>query len=223
MTWGFVAAGVAVVGSAAIGYEASRKSSNTQADAAQNAANQEMQMYLTSREDQAKYRDWGAAATEELGKTVMAGPGTFKPEEQPGYMYGYKELVENPLLQGKSAAGKLRSGETLKALSDRAQGYASMSYDNWLNRWLTKMQPLQSLANLGQTSVSTTGQQGITTAANMATPTMVAGKAQADNAITQANILTGAIKGLTNPLLDMQVMNKTGSGSLFNANFGEPR
>ncbi len=191
-----------------IGYKAAGNAADTAAAASDRAIQAQVAAYLQTREDLAPWRESGARAVGELEKTVMAGPGEFKPEEQPGYQFGYKEFVEKPLLQNASATGKLRSGNILRSLSDRAQDYASLSYDNWLNRWLTKMQPLQSLAGLGQTSASTTAQTGTQTAGTIAQTTLAGGQAQATGQINQANALTGAIGGARNVLLDAYLINQ---------------
>ena len=215
MSWGFVAVGGAVVASSLIASNASRSAANTQADAAQNATAAQLEMYYQSRDDLARFREAGEKAIGELEKQVLAGPGEFKPEEQPGYKFGYKEFVEKPLLQNASATGKLRSGNILRTLSDRASDYASLSYDNWLNRWLTRIQPLQSLAGIGQTSSSTTAGLGVQTGQGMAQNILAGGQAQAGGAINQANALTGGIRGGSSLLMDYLLMSKTGSGSLY--------
>lgn len=201
--------------SALVGSEAARKAASMGAESADKATQAQLQMYYQSRTDLAPWREAGGKALAELEKNVMAGPGEFVPSEQPGYKFGYEELVENPLLRGASAAGKVRSGEVLKSLSDRAQDYASLSYDSWLNRWLTKMQPLQSLAGVGQTSASTTAQLGTQTGQGVAQSTLAGGQAQAAGAINQANALTGGIRAGTSTLMDALIMNKVFGGNLF--------
>ncbi len=202
------------VASAIIGADAARKAANTSADAAQSATDAQLKMYLQSREDLAPWRKAGEAALVPLQAQALNGPGDFNPEEQPGYQFGYKEFVEKPLLQNASATGKLRSGNVLRALSDRAQDYASTQYDSWLNRWLTKMQPLQSLAGLGQTSASTTANVGQNAAQGMAQTTMAGGNAVAGGAINQANALTGGINAGSNLLMQNAVLDAIKNGSL---------
>lgn len=217
-----VTTAIGVVGggivSSFIGADAAEDAADTQADAtrqaSQQAADTQLKMYFQNREDLAPWREAGGKALTELEGKVFAGPGEFVPSEQPGYQFGYKEFVEKPLLQGASATGKLRSGNILRTLSDRAQNYASMSYDNWLNRWLTKLQPLQSLAGVGQTSASTTAQLGAQTgqglANNILQSGMAVGNAQAGGIINQANAYTGGIKSVGNTLMDSLILNKIG-------------
>jgi len=209
----------AIVGSqvagSLIGADAAKKQANIGADAAQNAINAQLKMYFQSREDLAPWREAGTKAVGQLSDIIAKGPGEFVPAEQPGYEFGYKEFVEKPLLRNASATGKLRSGETLKALSDRAQNYASMSYDNWLNRWLTKMQPMQSLAGLGLTGANTTAQVNTQTGQNIGNNILAGGVMQGQGAINQANALTGGIKGVGGTLLDALVLNKITGGNMF--------
>ncbi len=201
------------VSGATIAGEASEKAS----EAAQQGTNAQLQMYFDNVNRMAPWTEAGKRALGTLESNVMAGPGEFRPEEQPGYKFGYQEFVEKPLLQQASATGKLRSGNVLRALSDRAQNYASTQYDSWLNRWLTKMQPLQSLAGLGQTSATAVGQAGTQTGQGIAQTSMAGGNALAAGQINQANALTGGIKGATGVTLDSILLNKIMGGNLFNA------
>ena len=204
-----------MAGSSIAGYEAAGEAADIGAKSAGEATNAQLEMYYKSREDMAPWREVGGRALSALEETALGGPGEFIPEEQPGYKFGYKEFVEKPLLKNASATGRLRSGNILRELSDRAQGYASMSYDNWLNRWLTKMQPLQSLAGAGQTSASTTANAGVQTGQGMAQNILAGGSAAAGGIINRANAITGGVQGISNTLMDAVIANKIMGGSLF--------
>ena len=213
-----MAAGAAIGGGIGSSIDASKAAGNAadaQVQSAQNATDAQLKMYFQSREDLAPWRTAGAAALNPLQAQAMTGPGDFNPEDQPGYKFGYQEFVEKPLLQEASAAGKLRSGNVLRALSDRAQGYASTQYDSWLNRWLSKMQPLQSLAGLGQTSASTTANAAVQTGQGIAQTTLAGGNALAGGYINKANALTGGVKTATGTLMDAAVLSSINGGNLF--------
>lgn len=106
-------------------------------------------------EQVAPWREAGISALGELKERMAAGPGEFRPEEMPGYEYGYKKFVEDPLMAQASATGDVRSGSIQKALQKEAQDYANTQYDNFLNRFYTSLQPFQAVAGLAQTAGQT--------------------------------------------------------------------
>jgi len=120
---------------------------------------------------------------------IEAGPGEFIPEEQPGYEFGYKEFVEKPLLAGASAAGDLRSTNTLKNLTKYAMDYGETSYDNFLNRYYQSLNPYFSIAGMGQVGAQGSANAAMQTGANVA-------NLQYQNALNQGNISSGMIAGL---------------------------
>ena len=173
---GSVIAGAATVIS---GRQASRASER----ATSAAIDKEWEMYQQSREDYAPWREAGTEALTSLQQLVAAGPGEFKPEETPGYKFGFEELV-SPYLSAQSARGKRLSGETLKGLTEYGVGYAEKAYDNFLNRYYAKMNPLLSLAGLGQTAAGGTAQSALDIGKSI-------GTLQGQNALTQGNIASG--------------------------------
>lgn len=120
---------------------------------------------------------------------IAAGPGEFIPEEQPGYKFGYEEFVEKPLLAGASAAGDLRSTNTLKNLTRYASDYASTSYDNFLNRYYQSLNPYFSIAGMGQVGATGSANAALQTGANVA-------NLQYQNALNQGQIATGMTAGI---------------------------
>jgi len=134
-----------------------------------------------AREDVAPWRQAGANALTQLQERIQAGPGEFRPTEDPGYKFGYEEFIQKPAESQASALGTLRSGALQKDLTRYAQDYASTKYDNFLNRFYQSLTPLQSMAGLGQTSA---GQMAGISAGSTA-PQLAAGGGQA-----QANLLT---------------------------------
>lgn len=111
----------------------------------------------------APWREAGTRALGTLEEKMAAGPGEFRPEEMPGYEYGYKKFVEDPLMSKAAVTGDVRSGSIQKALAKEAQDYASTQYDNFLNRFYTSLQPFQATAGLAQTA----GQTGAGVASQM--------------------------------------------------------
>lgn len=235
------AAITAVVGStlisAGVGIYSANKAANAQEDAAGtatdvsywntiNSIKAQQQALSQAREDVAPWRKVGTRAIYDLQNQVNKGPGTFRPEDQPGYQFGYQEFVEKPTLRAAAATGQLGSGSTLKALSRYAQDYASTSYDNWLNRYYQSLNPNLTLAGLGENAATFSGNAGINSAGQVqnalqnnsvqaGNAAMVAGNAQANNYINNANTINGAINsGLSNWLLLRQLNN---GGNLFSS------
>lgn len=195
MTWGFVAvAGATVVG----GYLASESQSDaTGAITASNdkAADAQLAQFEQSRADQMPWLEAGKEALGTLQEQVAAGPGEFK--EDPGYQFRLSEGNRN-LIQNAAATSGTQSGATLKALQDYGQKSASNEYDRFLGRYYSSLQPLQSLAGVGQTTASGLGRESANTAGNLGNIYQSQGQAVGQGAISQSNVQTNAIQGLAN-------------------------
>lgn len=110
---------------------------------------------------------------------------------------------QNNLMRMMSARGGLESGATLKALTRFNQDYASGEGTNAFNRFQTNraniLNPLQSLAGVGQTTAAQLGNQAIQTGQSIGQNTMGAGNARASGYVGSANAITGAIgNGINN-------------------------
>ena len=124
--------------------------------AASKATDAAMDMYFRKRDDLLPWMEGGEWGLKKLKKLIRKGPGEFRPKDQPGYNFGYKQFVEKPTLRAASALGTTRSGKTMKALSRYSQNYASTQYDQWLNRYYKKLQPYQNLASMGASAAGQT-------------------------------------------------------------------
>lgn len=151
-----------------LSYKEGRKTAKATKKATEAALALQREMWETAREDIKPWMTAGKAALTSLEGLIKKGPGEFRPEEDPGYKFGYEEFVEKPTLRGAAARGGLRSGATEKALTRYASDYASTKYDNFLNRYYNKLRPYQSVAGLGQTSAAQTAALGTATGASMA-------------------------------------------------------
>jgi len=79
---------------------------------------------------------------------------------------------------------------------------ASGEYDKWLNRYYQSLNPLLSIAGMGQVSASNMGNMAVNTGTQMAQNALASGDARASGYINQANALTGGISsGVNNYLL----------------------
>ena len=158
---GAIIGGAATIGGALIGAKGSK-------DAAKKASSAELKMYYQSREDLAPWRETGEAALEKLWKKTQKGPGSFRPEETPGYKFGFEEFIEKPMERGAAKRGRFFSPGTTKALTRYAEDYGEQGYDNFLRRHYDTLKPLQSLANVGQTGATDTARMGTAAGANAA-------------------------------------------------------
>jgi hypothetical protein len=92
-------------------------------------------------------------------RLLKEGPGEFDPEQDPGYMYGYKHLVENPEHRSASVRGRLFDPSTQKALGREASDYATTKHDNFLDRYYKKLSPYFQMSEAGRMATMGTGGQ----------------------------------------------------------------
>lgn len=70
-----------------------------------------------------------------------AALGAF--QQGPGYQFALDEANKN-VMRNAASLGSLRSGNTMQALSDRAQNLQNLQWDSWLNR-LQGQDPLSAI------------------------------------------------------------------------------
>lgn len=203
--WVAGAVAVGTIGGALINSNAAGKASNAQQNAANSANATQLQMYNQTREDNMPAlgaRNDALSRLEELlgvgGDKTAAGYGSASGPLQvgdvtqdPGYQFGLQQ-GQTALNNALAARGMRDSGAALKAAARYGTDYATTKYDDAFNRAQTNRQltlnPLQSLAGLGQTGASTIAQAGANSANNIASNQIGVGNAQAANSIAQGNI-----------------------------------
>jgi hypothetical protein len=180
MAWPLlVAAGIGAAGSIASSLIGSGGS-----DRAANIAERERKdIWRTTK----PYRIAGENALAQYLDMLKAGPGEFRPEDQPGYMYGYQRTVEDPLTRQAAVRGRLYDPSTQMALGRRAQDYASTQYDNFLSRYYQKMQPYANMAT-----------QGLQASSRSAVSSSTLVPTQTNAAYQGANAMMAGIGGLSN-------------------------
>jgi len=219
----------AIIGSAILGAASSRSAAKTQAGAADRAAELQREQFERQVELQAPFREAGVRALPELEAASRYTPfGMDQFTQDPGY--GFRLAEGQKALDRQAAArGGLISGGALKAAQRFGQEMGSQEYTNAFNRYQTERQarlnPLQSLAGFGQTSVNQLGQAGqnyATSAGNLMTG---AGAAQAAGQVGMANALTGGLgtylnynqgNALLNALQRNQAMQMVNTGGYSN-------
>ena len=187
----------AVVVSGVIGANAADKAANTQADAANRAADLQYKQYQEDVVRQKPFYDVGVNALPELVTASKYTPFTMdKFRADPGYAF---RLSEGQKQLDKTAAsrGGLISGGALKAATRFGQEMGSQEYTNAFNRYQLERQarlgPLQSLTGMGQTTAQQIGSAGQTMATNVGNDLTSSAAARASGYVGTANALTGGL------------------------------
>lgn len=188
----------AIVGGAVIGGIASKSAADTQARAARESGDLQYKMF---QEQQAAQEPWRKAGEEALNKLIPLASeytpfGMQQFQADPGYQFRLQEGLKQ-LQRGAAARGGLLSGATLKGTQRYAQEAASNEYQNAFNRYQTeraaRLNPLQSLAGVGQTAVNQLGQAGQQYATNAGEALQQGAAARASGYVGGANALSGAL------------------------------
>lgn len=214
MTW----VATAIVGSALIGGYASSRASNTQAQAAQQGIDAQERMFNRQVELQEPFR---RAGEEALNKLIPLS-SNYKPfgmdqfTQDPGYAFRLSEGMKS-LDRTAAARGGLLSGATLKGAQRFGQDLASQEYQNAFNRYQVErnaqLNPLQSLAGVGQTATNTltgaAGQMG----QNLATGYGNVANARASGYVGATNALTSALGTGLNYMQNQQLIGRLPSSN----------
>jgi hypothetical protein len=203
----------AAIGSAVIGANASSKAANVQAAAADRAAEAQERMF---ERQVALSEPWRKAGMNALAKleplaTEYTPFGMQQFQADPGYAFRMSEGMKG-LERSAAARGGLLSGATLKGIQRFGQDLGSQEYMNAFNRYQTeraaRLQPLQSLAGVGQTTAQQIGQAGMQTAQNIGQTQMGGAAARASGYVGGANALTGALGQYLNYSQGQQLLNR---------------
>jgi hypothetical protein len=192
----------AIIGSSLFGSSAASKAANAQAAAADRATQLQREQFDRQVELQAPFRDVGVRALPELEAASRYTPfGMSEFQADPGYGFRLSE-GQKALDRQAAARGGLISGGALKAAQRYGQEMGSQEYTNAFNRYQTERQarlnPLQSLAGMGQTSVAQLGQAGQTMATNVGEAGAAAAQARASGYMGGANALSQGLSSYLN-------------------------
>jgi hypothetical protein len=203
----------AMAASSLLGANAASSAADTQAAAANRAADLQQKQYEQTREDLAPYRAAGQTALNALTPlaTNYQKFGMDQFQQDPGYGFRLSE-GQKALDRQAAARGGLISGGALKAAARYGQEMGSQEYTNAFNRYQlernAQLNPLQSLAGVGQTTATQLGQFGATNAANVGNLMTGGAAAQAAGQVGAANAVTGGLG---------TYLNYTSSNNLLNA------
>jgi len=188
---------------------AAKDAANISAAAAREQTQLQRDMFNEQKANQAPYLAAGTNALAQLTQGTAPGGQFSRPFSMADYQadpgYGFR-LGEGLKAMGHQAGarGGLISGQTMKGMEEYRQGLASQEYGNAFNRYQTNranmLQPLQSLAGVGQSAnnalaqggqsyANQAGQYGMTNAAN-----------QGNAALAGANAYGSAYSGIGNAL-----------------------
>lgn len=219
---------LAIGGSALLGASAAKSAASTQAAAADRAAELQNQQFQQTREDLAPYRAAGQTALNALTPlaTNYQKFGMDQFQQDPGYAFRLSE-GQKALDRQAAARGGLISGGALKAAQRYGQDMGSQEYMNAFNRYQTErnaqLNPLQSLAGVGQTTTNQLGQFGAANAANVGNLMTGGAAAQAAGQVGAANAATGGLGTYLNYTSNNNLLNALKNrGSTYGApvNFG---
>jgi len=202
----------AIVGGAVIGAGASRSAARSQERAADRSTAAQERMFKKQVELQEPFRKVGVNALPELVAASKYDPFTLdKFQADPGYAFRLKEGLK-ALDRSAAARGGLLSGAQLRGITEYGQELGSQEFTNAFNRYQAERQarlnPLQSLAGMAQTSANTltgaAGQLGQNIGANL----IGAGNARASSYIGGANAVSNALSQGLNYYQNQQLMNR---------------
>ena len=157
MPWMIAAA---TLGSAYMGSRSASKAADVQAQATQSAQDAQERMFERQVQLQEPFRKAGEEALNKLLPLSMNYTpfGMDQYTQDPGYQFRLTEGMK-ALDRTAAARGGLLSGATLKGAQRYGQDLASQEYQNAFNRYQTEraaqLNPLQSLAGVGQTAAGT--------------------------------------------------------------------
>jgi len=208
----------AVVGSSLIGASASRSAAGAQAAAADRASDAQERMFERQVELSEPWRKAGEQALNKLIPLTDYTPFSMAQfQADPGYGFRMSEGMK-ALERSAAARGGLLSGASMKGIQRFGQDLASQEYTNAFNRYQTeraaRLQPLQSLAGVGQTTAQQIGEAGMRTAQNIGETQMSGAAARASGYVGGANALTQGLGTYLNYSQGQNMLNALRSPSV---------
>lgn len=223
---GFVAA--AVVGSAYLGSRAAKSAANTQAGAAREATESQLEMFERQTELQEPFRQAGLKGQNRLmellgldgdksaadyGKYASAEftPAQFTANQDPGYAFRMSEGMK-ALDRSAASRGGLFSGSTIKGAQRFGQDLASQEYQNAFNRYQTTrtntLNPFASLGGIAQSSANTLTNAAGNVGNQISSNIIGAGNASAAGQVGAANAISSGVGQGINFYQGQQYLNR---------------
>lgn len=231
MPIGLIAAGVGAagaIGSAVIGSSAAKSASETQANAENTAAADQLNMYNQTKASLAPYNTTGLSANQAISEmpAFNFAPTEANLENTPGYQFNLYQGLK--ATQNSAAARGLGvSGAAEKGAASYASGLANSTYQNQfqnaLSGYTTNLNKLQTQAGLGENAAAMTGNYGTQTAQAIGQTAVGAANAQAAGQVGSANAISNGLNGAANSFLTGALFNNGGlygGASAYNAGLG---
>ena len=202
----------ATIGSGVLGAFSSSQASRAQERASREAIAAQERMFNRQVELQEPFRQAGVNALPELVEASRYTPFNMDQFQQdPGYAFRMREGLK-ALDRSAAARGGLLSGNQLRGVTQFGQDLASQEYTNAFNRYQAERQarlnPLQSLAGVGQTATNTLSNEAGQYGQAMANNAAAMGNIRASGYMNQANALTGGLGQYLNYQQNKQMMDK---------------
>jgi len=200
------------------------KAADKQVGAARDAAALQNEQFQQTREDQMPWLKAGERALGKLESAVDYTPfGMSQFQADPGYAFRLSE-GQKALDNQAAARGGLISGNALRAATAYGQNMGSQEYTNAFNRYQTeraaKLQPLQSLAGVGQTTATNLGNAGASNAANVGNLMTGGAAASAAGTVGQANAFNQGVSSYLNYNQGNNLMNAL-NANRYGTNYGQ--
>lgn len=208
MTW--VAA--ATIGSGILGAFSSNQASRAQERASREAIASQERMFNRQIELQQPMIDVRNNMLPELVEASRYTPFDYDTyQNDPGVGFRFREGLK-ALQASKAAGGMLRSGNTLRGITQFGQELGSQEYTNAFNRYqaerAARLNPLQSLVGMGQTSANTLSNEAGQYGQAMANNAAAMGNIRASGYMGAANALAGGLGQYANYRQNQDFMNK---------------
>lgn len=223
----------ALGGSALLGFlgsqnqaSAARSAADLQAQAAQRAQNQQMQMFTTLNEQQRPYREAGYGALGKIGEMLPQFTKTFTAADLNANLAPNYEFMRQQGLgataQGANVASPGSNVDLAKTIF--AEKYAQSGYQDALNNYRNQQTDiynrLSSLAGIGQNAQGSAQTLGSQTAANIGQLGIGGASATGAGMINAANAQAGGLQGFGNAATMYSLLNPSGGASdVSGANF----
>jgi len=201
MPWSFIIPAAASLIGGSMQSSAAKDAANATAAATNKATELQREMFQQQRQDQMPWMQAGQTALNAL--TPLAtnyqkfGMGQF--QQDPGYAFRLSE-GQKALDRQAAARGGLISGSALKAAQRYGQEMGSQEYTNAFNRYQTErnaqLNPLQSLAGVGQTTANQLGAAGQNYASNVGNALINQGANAGNARMASANAYGSALSGI---------------------------
>jgi hypothetical protein len=187
----------AIAGGAVIGGIASGKAAREQSKATDRATAAQERMFNRQIELQEPFRQAGVNALPELIEASRYTPFSMDQFQQdPGYAFRMREGLK-ALDRTAAARGGLLGGNQLRGVTQFGQDLASQEYGNAFNRYqaerAARLNPLQSLAGMGQSNAATMAQQAGQFGNVLGQAETTKGNIRASSYMGMANALTGGL------------------------------